>query len=78
MEMAVFWDAAHCRLADIVRRFTGAYCLLEVSHLHIRRHENLKAHHECICNSDMEINKQTQNFGKKHLRKWSLTDRAAV
>jgi hypothetical protein len=25
--MTVFWDIAPCSLADIDRRFTGAYCL---------------------------------------------------
>jgi hypothetical protein len=57
--MAVLWDVLLCRLVEIDWRFRGAYCLhhhgpddyettrrnvLEDSHLHTLRRENLKSH----------------------------------
>jgi hypothetical protein len=43
-----FWDFATSSLVDIDGRFRGAYCLnrdniLEESHFHTRRRENLKS-----------------------------------
>jgi hypothetical protein len=54
MKMAVFWVVAPCSLVEIDRRFRDAYCLhhqgndrniSEDSHLHTRRREILKSHH---------------------------------
>jgi hypothetical protein len=32
MKMTVFWDVAPCSLAEVDRRFRGAYCLYQGDH----------------------------------------------
>jgi hypothetical protein len=64
MKMAVFWVVAPCNLVEVYRRLRGACCLHnqgnsfykttqcndpEDSHLHTRRHENLKSHILQMC-----------------------------